>query len=496
MKKLKTGGLLGLLLLIVMAFLTGMWVQQEREEAKRASLAGRKAEAESKPDNTEALVRLVPGTTAEMLSADYWVQGSGEELLFSVKEIEDFKANNPISIQYNDKFEGRMLRLFMYDLPDEIKGYVVETLIDVTYLEDVIEGNYKPYVNGEVRNQAYWTALRENCALESIPDKVIPQYCICVKRDTAKTYPSEDFVSTDPEEIYCNDLVSAEVMPLSGVVALHESKDHKWVYVIDGSYCGWVKKEELAYCENREQWLSFCQPEEFLVVTGCEIVLDETATQTKSSGMMLPMGTRIKLLPKSEELIGGRQSIGCYVAEVPIREGDGRLGTEKILIPFSKDVSVGYLSMTSGAVIRQAFKFLGKIYGWGGSFSSNDCSGFIRQVYACFGLELPRNSAAIASLYDLGGENIWPATAERKKDVLKKMPNGTLLYMDGHLMMYLGMAGDEPYVISSCATFIEPKDTSQTIQKAYGVFVSNMELLRKNGVTWLESVSMLQWKDY
>ena len=496
MKKRKVAAFFVVLLLIIMAFLTGTWVQQEREEAKRSSVAGQQANKECSQGQMEALVRLMPGTTQDMLSADYWTGGTAGELMFSAAEIKEYGENNPISIQYNDKYEGRKLRLFMYDLPDVIEGYVIEELFDLTYLESAMDGKITPYVNGELREKEYWSAIRENCALESIPAKVTPQYCICVKRDTAKTYPSEDFTSTNPSEIYCSDFVSAEVMPLSGVVAVHESKDHKWVYVINGSYCGWVKKDELAYCKDREQWLSFCKPEEFLMVTGCEIVLDETATQTKSAGMMLPMGTKIKLLRESEELIGGRQGIGCFVAEIPVREEDGSLGVEKVLIPVSKDVSVGYLTMTSDAVLDQAFKFLGKLYGWGGSFSSNDCSGFVRQVYACFGFELPRNSGAIASLYDLGGENVWTATPQRKREIMKKMPKGALLYMDGHLMIFLGMVGDEPYVISSCATYIEPGDASKTIQGAYGVFVSNLELLRKDGNTWLESINIIQWKDY
>lgn len=76
------------------------------------------------------------------------------------------------------------------------------------------------------------------------------------------------------------------------------------------------------------------------------------------------------------------------------------------------------------------------------------------------------------------------------------MPAGTLLFMDGHLMIYLGMEGEEPYVISSCATFIEPGDRTGSIQEAYGVFVSNLELLRKNGDTWLESLKYFQWREY
>ena len=132
-------------------------------------------------------------------------------------------------------------------------------------------------------------------AMPSSPDAVIPQYAICVERSVAKTLPSDEFVSDDPDEIFFNDLISAEVMPFTGVVVLGESRDGEWDYVLDGTYLGWVQKDTLAMCSDKEEWLNICQPEEFLVVTGSDIVMDETAVPTYSSGMILPMGTRVKL---------------------------------------------------------------------------------------------------------------------------------------------------------------------------------------------------------
>ena len=96
----------------------------------------------------------------------------------------------------------------------------------------------------------------------------------------------------------------------------------------------------------------------------------------------------------------------------------------------------------------------------------------------------------------LAEETVTLPRLKKKLDLIKKIPAGTLLYMDGHLMIYLGMVENEPYVISSCATYVAPGDDSGTIQNAYGVFVSNMELLRANGQTWLESIKYYQWKEY
>lgn len=58
----------------------------------------------------------------------------------------------------------------------------------------------------------------------------------------------------------------------------------------------------------------------------------------------------------------------------------------------SRDVSVGYLSLTNEEIIKQAFKCLGDRYGWGGMLESRDCSSYIREVYRCFGWILPRNT--------------------------------------------------------------------------------------------------------
>jgi hypothetical protein len=68
--------------------------------------------------------------------------------------------------------------------------------------------------------------------------------------------------------------------------------------------------------------------------------------------------------------------------------------------------------------------------------------------------------------------------------------------MDGHIMMYLGTKDGVPYVISSCATCIEPGQATSDIVDAYGVFVSGMNLLRANGKTWLEDLDYILWKEY
>lgn len=446
------------------------------------------SDSDNKEKNEDVKVQTIEGTTADMLDPQFWVGDKAGDVLYTYDEIEEYNRNNPAFVEYYSKEQSRNLKLFMYDMPDTLSGDVVRSLI------------------GDVE--------------ADISDTVTYEYAICVKRSVARTLPSDEFVSDDPDEIFFDDLISAEVMPFTGVVILGSSKDGEWNYIINGSFCGWVNADTLAVCKDKEEWLSICQPDEFLVVTGSEIVMDETAVPTSSSGMILPMGTKVRLskamtndndqgnlegvsdndlgtaAADNIETVNGRSAIGTYIVDIPYRKDDGSVGIEQTLIPISKDVSLGYLTMTSESVLRQSFKFLGRVYGYGGSLSSNDCSGFIRQVYSCYGFDLPRNATAIAQRSDLGSMETSTMTTDKKKKILSEMSPGLLLYMDGHIMMYLGMYDNNPYVISSCATCIEPGHDVSDIKDTFCVMVSGLDLKRASGKTWLEDISYILRKGY
>lgn len=458
--------------------------------------SAKSSEGASKEDaggqNVPEGIAVVSHTMPEMLSADYWIGDSSEELLFSAEDIEDFNDNNPSFVLYYDSGRGKDVKLFMDDLPDILSREMVTSL-----LNKGIPGQMKPrYINGEKADGAYWDAISANCDYDSVPETIMPVYAVCLDRVVAKILPCEDFASEDPDEVFCNDFVSAELMPFTGAVIIHESRDGEWYYVIYGSICGWVRKEYLAVCKDKEEWINCCNPENYLMVTARELILDETAVSAASSRMILPMGTKIRLSSDSPDQVNGRMTLGCYIVDIPLRDDSGGLIWEKSLVPVSEDVHVGPLPMTSEAVLRQSFKFLGHVYGWGGSLSSNDCSGMVRQVYGCFGFNFPRNATAIAKLCDMGSFDSADMTKAKKMELLKQMPAGTLLYMDGHIMTYLGLDEELPYVISSCATYIDPEKDPSSVNKAYCVFVSGLDLTRMDETTWLESLRYMQWRQY
>ena len=475
----------GLLLFLLGVLLGSAW--------SRPGPASGRTEDAQQPQGFDVPVQTVPGVAPEMLRADYWTGDAGDTLLFSPEEIAAFNRNNPPYVLYNSTETREKEKLFLYDLPETLRGDDVLSLLDPTFLERMRSGSV--YVNGAAPDAAYWDALEANCAYGRVPAAVTPVYAVCVRRTVAQLLPTDDFASDNPGERYCSDFVSAEILPCAGVAVLHESADGAWKYVLIGSFCGWVHSDMLALCRDRGEWLAAIRPERYLVVTADELVLDETAVPTAQSGAILPMGTRLRLAEAPPAQVHGRSALGCYCVELPVARADGGLGWETALIGVTQDVHVGDLPMTSDNVVRQAFKLLGRVYGWGGSFRSNDCSGIVCQIYGCCGLELPRNGLAIAKLDDLGTTFTVKMSEERKLRLLSEMPAGTLLYMDEHLMLYLGMREGRPYVISSCGKYVEPGDAGG-LRDGYCVFVSGLDLLRRSGKTWLEDLSYLLWKDY
>ncbi|MCD7837743.1 MAG: C40 family peptidase, partial [Clostridiales bacterium] len=54
---------------------------------------------------------------------------------------------------------------------------------------------------------------------------------------------------------------------------------------------------------------------------------------------------------------------------------------------------------SGGSILSYASQFVGNPYSWGGTSLTNgcDCSGFVKSVFAHFGISLPHSSSAIRS---------------------------------------------------------------------------------------------------
>jgi cell wall-associated NlpC family hydrolase len=102
-------------------------------------------------------------------------------------------------------------------------------------------------------------------------------------------------------------------------------------------------------------------------------------------------------------------------------------------------VAVKPLKLNNMNIAKMANELINEPYGWGGLYQNRDCSALIKDMFAPFGIWLPRNSTDQAmeggTFIDL--QNLSPA--EKEAMIMKQgIPYLTLLWRRGHIMLYMG----------------------------------------------------------
>ena len=109
-----------------------------------------------------------------------------------------------------------------------------------------------------------------------------------------------------------------------------------------------------------------------------------------------------------------------------------------------------------------AKEFYGEPYGWGGSYECRDCSATTRDFLGAFGIFLRRNSSKQAEDGDSVSIKGLTKTTKKKKIIKEAEPFRSLLYVPGHVVLYLGEYKGEP-VIMHTYWGIRKKDRTKLI---------------------------------
>ncbi len=419
-------------------------------------------------------VRLADHVTFDMLCADYWVGDEGDQVLLTQEQIAGLPENDSSRlIQKADELNASQLR------------------------EDILALGTKKseecFQNGVPVTQEYLDSLLDNANADGVPEALSIRYGYSVTRASLRALPTNDFAGETESDLFYDKLVQSECMPFLPVMVVHESKDGEWYFVWFYGFGGWVEKEKIALCPSRGEWLDRQQKGDFLLVTGRELRLNVDRGNEGLSGLVLPMGTRMPLLTVEEtpEDVSGRATFNSYAVKLPARDANGMIEDRVVLVPMSADVHIGYLDYTSRNVLTQAFKLLGDRYGWAGLDLSNDCSGIVREIWLCFGIEMDRTAGqqsrtTLARIIDV--EN---TSTEEKMAALAGLTPGSPVYFPGHIMIYLGTRDNIPYVISSVGSFAPEDMDTGNVLSVNSMVVNSLLVRRRSGLTWLDSLTRL-----
>ncbi len=442
------------------------------------------------PAEALAAVQYMPDVTAEMNSPEYWLMlrgGDVDTVLADAGMIQKINAANIANAKTN------MNDLRNYSESTDI-GSLNSKLLE-TAREDLEKYQEKGYFDryGNVLSDDLIALIALNTQNQMGIKNMAPMYGIVVKRSLLCAFPTDAIITDEQGDLNFDYNALSSVRVNEPLIIKSVSMDGQWYYALSANCYGWVKASDVAICSSRTEWLNAWDvpSDRCLVVTKARIMLAESNTNPELSNLVLTMGTVLERAPAGSygTRITNRSALGNYVVYIPVRGADGRYIKEPALISARSGVHEGYLPLTTRNIITVAFNMLGETYGWGGMLSSNDCSGYMTDVYRCFGLVLPRNTTWQASS-DAFGFDVTDQADEQKAAILNNMPIGTVLFFKGHEMMYLGMINGKYYVVSATSS-IGSFDGNGTM-RVRSVIINTLDIQRANRTTWMNNIYRIQ----
>lgn len=423
----------------------------------------------------------VPKLNATMVTPDYWVDklNTAHKIIMNEKQIK--KYNRLAISKCNKLFDLKNYKLAMSNV--EVKQLISK-------LSKPPRG--ESFKNGKKLDKDYFNKIAENLNLNNIPSVVKVKFGITVKRTVMNSYPTFDQVFEEADDYEFGRLIETAVYPLEPVAIIHTSKDQKWFLAQSYNYLAWIPADAVAI-GKRSEIFQVLDRKKFLVVTGKKVFTVFEPLCKSISELQLDMGVKIPLASKNEipDEIDGQAPAGNYVVKLPVRKTDGSLEWKLGLISWSDDVNMGYLAYTQENIIKQAFKFIGQRYGWGGMFNARDCSSFIQDNLRTMGLILPRNAGeqgklALGDAYILK-ENM---SLQERINVFKKIPPATPVYMGGHAMMYIGCADNDYFIIHDFIKLrTKNKNGKMNSYKTRSVYVTPLlSTYLSSGKTYMEGL--------
>jgi cell wall-associated NlpC family hydrolase len=253
------------------------------------------------------------------------------------------------------------------------------------------------------------------------------QPAITLRRCSARALPTDTPVFYNPRHpgqgFPFDQLQHAVLAANTPVLVTHCSADGAWLFVETAAVYGWVETDAVAGMSDEQ----IREVEALPLVT---VLRDDTGVFDAQNHWLLTArtGTLLPVLQSTAE----RTTVLIAVADAQ-RQAVLRRATID-----SAAVASFPLAFTADNMARIAAPMMGQPYDWGEQFGGRDCSATLRDLFAPFGIWLPRNSSQQAKVGDvIALADLSPE--QREQLILEQgIPFATLISLPGHIMLYVG----------------------------------------------------------
>ncbi|MBN2825205.1 MAG: SH3 domain-containing protein [Campylobacterales bacterium] len=321
--------------------------------------------------------------------------------------------------EYNRKY-FRPWKLTKLDIPSSDFGW------EVRFLER--KPSFTRY--GKIIPSDVWKQWIDNANYTALNTQKL--YAITTTHTNLHALPTED-------EFYRDPAIEGEGFPFdynqnsayylnTPLFISHFSKDKQWAFV-QGSYAfGWVRMEDIALVDR-----AFIQ-----------------AFERGHYAMSIKDNLRLFQDTKSLFLIklGTFFPYDRYGYMFASKRDNGYAKIERFHVTDNSIIAIKPLKFTAKNVAKVAREFYNEPYGWGGNYHCRDCSATTRDFLGVFGIFLRRNSSKQAKDGQMLSIKNIPTKEQKKAAIIANAkPFRSLLFVPGHIVLYLGVYNNEPIVM-------------------------------------------------
>ncbi len=204
----------------------------------------------------------------------------------------------------------------------------------------------------------------------------------------------------------------------------HFSKDKAWVFVESNFALGWLQIKNIAIVDDeiiykfRNDKYGIAIKDNFPIYHN-DIFIDK-----------IKLGTIFPILDDKFMIVSRNNNLSGRISYIN-----------------NEHIKTKPLKFTPSIVASISQELLDEPYGWGGLLDTRDCSSMTKDFFSIFGIYLKRNSYGQTQDYNYISLEQYTKD-EKKKIILKKgKPFLTILYLRGHVMLYIGYKDGEPLVL-------------------------------------------------
>lgn len=281
--------------------------------------------------------------------------------------------------------------------------------------------------NHQLATNEWFNKQIENSNFEEYNNS--PKRAITLKNTNVRVLPTNSVMFYDPTlpgEGFPFDYNQNSLIKINTpIIVSHLSKDKAWAYMESGTVGGWVEINSIAFVD--ETFIKNFKTSNYFISVKEKFPIYEPIFReyVKVATIFPKKGNKFIIAKKDDNQ-------NAIISYIDLKEDE----IEAMPLAFNSENRLKILN-----------ELIDEPYGWGGLLNNRDCSSFTQDYFATFGKFLHRNSKSQTTngkFLDMSN-----LSKEEKKDFIIKngVPFSTLVYLKGHIMLYVGVKNNEPLVV-------------------------------------------------